>query len=168
VPGNVLEPIVAALLILSSQPLTQANEAAPILSNADRAIVFAVRLEAHANQFEARKDVCVSFDTRMKVDKKGIRAELKREKLRVHADDWCLQGPRGVVIFVRGAIGEVAPETYELEVEASDWWPIKREGAHFATLLRRGTYSVKCKDASRPELVRYQGDALTQTPRSKP
>ena len=65
-------------------------------------------------------------------------------------------------------IGIVAPiktsanDTYELEVELGDLQPIRQEGAHFATLLRKGIYVVKCRKGARPELVSYSQTCCPQ------
>lgn len=161
-----MRTILVAFLIIACQEVTPAKESTPTskLSNLDRAIVLAVSLEALASRLENGADVCVGFGHGLAVDEKGILSELRRGGLKVHPNDWCNQGPRGQVISIIGPTTESAPGTYELVVEVGDLRPIHQGGEHFATLLRKGTYSVQCKDASEPELVRYQKAALPGNP----
>ena len=57
-------------------------------------------------------------------------------------------------------VKESEPGTYELTIEVGDLRPIRERGEHFGTLVRRGTYTVKCRDGVEPELVRFQETAL--------
>jgi len=138
----------------------QENSNSDQLENLDRAIVFAVQMEIHANRLENRTDVCVGFGNGLVVDEKAILFELKQEKLKVRSDDWCNRGPRGLSISVISSARESEPGTYEIRIELGDNWPISQHGAHFGTLLHSGTYSVKCGNGAEPELVRYQETAL--------
>lgn len=141
--------------MVTCQPAAWAKESSSQISNLDRAVAFAIDLEAHANRLEGRPDLCVGFGHGLKkLDEKGILTELKRLKLKVHTNDWCNQDPRGLVITVIAPVSESVPGTYELVIELGDLRPIRQHGEHFGTLLRRGTYSVKSKDE--PDLVRYQ------------
>jgi hypothetical protein len=133
------------------------------MSDRERAIVFAVSEEDFANQLENRKDVCVAFSTELDVNQKSILAELKRGKLSVHAYSWCSKQPTGFIIFV-GRVAESSPEMYEVTIDLSDDRPILEQSAHFATLVRRGTYIVKCKAGSPAELVRYVEAPPTKKP----
>jgi hypothetical protein len=138
------------------------------LSNLGRAAAFAIRLEIHANRLENRTDVCVGFGHGLAVDEKAVLTELKREKVKVHSNDWCNQGLRGLAISIISPANESSPDTYEVVVEVGDLRQMWRGGEHFATLLRRGTYSVKCKNGVEPELVRYQETCCPEAPRSTP
>lgn len=162
----IIESILTLLVVIASQPVAPAKErtSAGQMSNLDRAIIFVVQLEAHANRLEGRTDLCVGFGHGLSVvDEKGILSELRSRRLRVHSNGWCNQGPRGLVISIIGPTTESASGTYELVVEVGDLRPIRQNGEHFATLLRRGTYTVKCKEAE-PELVRYQEAAPPGNP----
>ena len=149
--------LTALLFTIVCQPISTANKGASSgeLSNLDRAIIFAVSIEARASQLENRADVCVGFGHGLDVNEKGILASLNDARLKVHANDWCNQGPRGLVISIIGPIKESIPGTYELVIEVGDLRPVG-QGEHFATLMRRGTYTVKCKDSLPPDLFRYQ------------
>lgn len=149
-----IRSIVAVLAMVTCRPAAWAKKSSSQLSNLDRAVAFAIDLEAHANRLEDRPDLCVGFGHGLKVDEKGILTELKRLKLKVHNNDWCNQGPRGLVIAVIAPASESVPGDYELMIELGDLRPIRQHGQHFGTLLRRGTYSVKSK--GEPDLVRYQ------------
>jgi hypothetical protein len=151
--------VFATSLIFQFQHVTDAKGhlGSGELTNLDRAIVFAVHLEIRANGFEHRSDVCVGFGSGLKVDEKEILSELNREKPIVHSNGWCNHGPRGLVIAINSPATEPHPGVYELIVEAGDNRPILQRGEHFATLLRRGTYMIKCKEGAEPALVLYQG-----------
>ena len=158
----VVKPIVGFLAVLACQQITaaKADVAARKTTRLERAVAFAVYLEAHANRLESRTDVCVGFGHGLAVDDKGILFELRRRNLKVHSNNWCNQGPRGFVIEILGRAMESAPDTYEVVIELGDLRPIREAGEHFGTLLRRGTYTVKCQEGSEPELLRYEEAVL--------
>jgi hypothetical protein len=163
---RVTKSILIFLLVSTCRPSTAARENDPNghLNNLDRAIVFAVYLEAHASRLENREDVCIGFGHGLAVNEKEILSELKIRKIKVHSNDWCNRGPRGLVISVIAPITESTPGTYELEVQVGDLRAIREGSEHFGTLLRRGTYTVKCKDNPEPELVKYQEAVLPGNP----
>ncbi len=138
------------------------------LTNADRVIVFAVEQEIHATHLENRRDMCVGFARGVAVDEKGIISQLRRSNFHVHSDGWCNSGPRGLVISVLSPVNRSAPDEYELVAELGDSWPITREGAHFGTLVRRGTYKIKISNHGDPQLVSYHQACCSQTRISKP
>lgn len=131
------------------------------LSNLDRAVVFAMGLEIHANHFEDRPDVCIDieFGRGLKADERAILRALQHEGFKVHSNEWCNRGPRGLVISALSLVIE-SVQTYKLRVDASDSRPISQAGAHFATLLRRGTYTVRIKKDSEFELIRYVPESM--------
>jgi len=155
---TIIKLAAAVLMIFACQQdiAAQDDPRSGQLKNLDRVIAFVVQLEIHSNRLENRTDVCVGFGNRLVVDERAILSELRREKLRVRSDEWCDQGPRGLSVSIMSPATESEPGTYELRVELGDNWPISRRGAHFATLLRRGTYTVKYEESVEPELVRYQ------------
>ena len=53
---------------------------ARVLSNSDRAVVFAVQQEIQSNHFEKRNDVCVGFDPTLKSVEKRIRLRIEKAK----------------------------------------------------------------------------------------
>jgi hypothetical protein len=158
-----LKLVAVVLVMFACQPVigAQENSKSNQLTDLGRAIAFAVQLEIHANRLENRSDVCVGFSNKLEVSAKAILAELKHEKLKVHSDEWCNQGPRGLSVSVVSPVREPEPGTYEIRVELGDDWPISKRGAHFGTLLRNGTYTVNCREGLEPKLVRYQEADLT-------
>jgi len=152
--------IVASILVFISAawPMhAQTKDAhASHMSSLDRAIALAVYKEDLANNFQARNDLCVGFSTLLSVNQKGILADLKHRQLLVHPYKWCNKGPAGLTILVLAPVQEPAPGTFKITIEVSDNRPILDRGAHFATLLRRGTYTIKCEGGSEPELVQYK------------
>jgi hypothetical protein len=148
--------IVCLMAIGCQQILLAPRAPAPNgLATADRAIIFAVEREIRASHLEARTDVCVGFGQGMNINEKEVISELRRKGLKIHANEWCNRGPRGFTIAINAPITEPVPDTYNFVVELGDMRPIRQEGAHFATLLRRGTYTVKCEKGAPPRLVSY-------------
>jgi hypothetical protein len=155
--------LAAAALMISACPQVigaQENSTSGLSRSLDRAIAFAIRLEIHANRLENRAEVCVGFGNGLAVDEKAILSELKHEKLQVHSNEWCNRGVRGLTVSLIPPVKESEPGTYELTIEVGDLRPIRERGEHFGTLVRRGTYTVKCRDGVEPELVRFQETAL--------
>jgi len=155
-PPAIAKSIPAFLLIIMACHSVSLAKENSKLSNLDRAVVFAVSLEARASRLENRADVCVGLGHGLAVHEKEILFELRRGGLRVHPNDWCNQGPRGLVISIIAPTSESVPSTYDLVVQVDDLQPIRQGDEHFANLLRRGTYSIRCKGSSDPVLVRYQ------------
>jgi len=141
------------LLLLSSGVISAAGTGETTkLTNRDRAVVFAVVEELKAAHLEGKPDVCVGFGYKPSASESRIRSAIGYA---VHSKEWCNKGPRGFEISVHAPIKQIAPDTFELEVQTGDLYPIVREGAHFGTELRSGFYTVRCKDSGTPELVRY-------------
>lgn|GEM_PF-6109720 len=105
--------------------------------------------------------MCVGFGNGLKVDERAILSELNLDKRKVHPNEWCNRGPHGLVIDIISPVTESEPGAYDLIVEVGDNRPILQRGEHFGTLLRRGTYTIKCREGAEPELVRYQEAELT-------
>lgn len=151
-----IKPIIAAVLVVSCCKMLPAkatatpNEAGRV----ERVIAFTVGLEAKAGHLEGRRDLCIGFGHGLAVDENAIVLRLKRNGLKMHRSEWCDRGPRGLRIGVVAPISETSRGTYELVLEASDL--SIHEGEHFATLLSRGTYVVRCLNASEPTLVSYR------------
>ena len=138
------------------------------LSNLERSVVFAVRQEIQSGHFEQRKDLCIAAGKWISVDEKRVLSELGRQHLPFHANRWCNDGPRGLVIAILAPAIRSAPPLYEFVVDVSDSQPIRQEGAHFATLLRSGTYQIRCEDNSEPELIKYFQTCCPNMSDSKP
>jgi hypothetical protein len=164
----VRESIIISLALIVWHPAAGAGQGhgTPSLTNTDRAIVFAVAQEIQANHLEKRRDVCLGFGHGLEVDETGVVGELSRRGLALHTIEWCNQGPRGAVISIIAPVDEERPGTYEFVVELTDLRPIKHEGEHFGTLLRRGTYVVQVKNTSTPELVTYRKTCCPTQPNS--
>jgi hypothetical protein len=159
-PRTILRSVAASLLIiLVCGPVSTARQnIADKLSNIDRAVVFAVSIEARASRLENRGDVCVGFGDGPALDEVGILSELRRRGLEFHPNSWCNGGPRGLVISVTTPASQPTPNTYDLIIEVGDLRPIQGRSEHFGRLLRRGTYRIRCEESSKPELVYYQQD----------
>jgi hypothetical protein len=126
------------------------------LSEMDRAVSLAVELEVRADRLDDRRDVCLAFGHGLAVDEKGIFFALRRRGLRLQAEGWCNQGPRGSVVSVVAPVRESPQGTYEVVVQLGDLRAIKESGAHFGTLVRRGTYVVRSEGSAKSELIAYR------------
>jgi hypothetical protein len=135
---------------------TQPHHTRVSLSKLDRVVVFVVQKEVAANHIEQRKDICLGFDTRLAVNEKAILAGLRLAGLSLHEHSFCNSGPQGMPIQISWPIKTAAEGTFEIEVALSDLDPILKEGEHFGTLLRRGTYTVRYDDGFEPEVLTYQ------------
>src|ERR1035438_7848744 len=142
--------------IAASLQYAIAKEASPAkgLRNIERAVVFAIQQEFKGKLLENRKDVCVGFGHGLDIDDKAALLELKNRGLKARRASWCNRGPRGISIALVAPIRETSPGTYEFIVEVGDL--AISEGEHFATLLRRGTYVVRCEGSLEPQLVSYR------------
>lgn len=160
-----MKSAVVAFVIMACQQVTLAKESAPAkqLSTLDRVIIFAVQQEVHASQIENRKDVCVGLGHGLAVNERRIITELHRKGLKLHPNEWCNQGPRGLVVSVLAPVGESLPSTYELVVELGDLQPLRQDREHFVTLIRRGSYKIKCEGSAEPELVSYSQTCCSET-----
>jgi hypothetical protein len=141
---------------LQSGTPTQPHQKRVSLSKLERVLVFAVQKEVAASHIGQRKDICLGFNTQLALNEKAILAELHREGLQLHEENYCNKGPQGITIELLSPIHATSDITFEVDVDLGDSNPILQEGAHFATLLRRGTYTVRYEDGFEPELVTYQ------------
>lgn len=126
------------------------------LSEMDRAVSLAVELEVRADRLEGRRDVCLGFGHGLALDEKGIFSDLRRHGLRLRPQGYCNEGPRGSVMSVLAPVRESPQGTYEVVVELGDLHAIKDSGAHFGTLIRRGTYVVRCEGNGESKLIVYR------------
>lgn len=134
------------------------------LSTMDRAVLLAVELEVRADRLDDRRDLCLAFGHGLALDEKGILFELRRRGLRLRADGWCNEGLRGSIVSIVAPVRELPQGTYEVVVELGDLRGIKESGAHFGTLVRRGTYTVRSEGGGEAELVRYSKSCCPETP----
>ncbi len=142
------------LVICQCAPIGKAN-AATQLTNQERAIVYVVSEEATDYALEARGDVCVGFGTDLQIRESKIFAALRDKGLSFHPGSWCNRGPRGVEILITIPNKHTPPGIFEIVSGISDSDPIRLYGDHFATLLRSGTYVIKCDGDSDPSLQAY-------------
>ncbi|MCI0353187.1 MAG: hypothetical protein L0Z53_27530 [Acidobacteriales bacterium] len=133
-----LRSIAACLLIIACQQIAFAKERDnSALGELEKVILFAVQLEAKASNFETKKDLCVGFGYRLKVNEKAILTHLRRNGLEVHSNQWCIRDwPRGFSISVHAAVKATVPGTYELVMDAADLYI--KPGEHVATILAQG------------------------------
>lgn len=127
-----------------------------VLSKLERVVVFVVQKEVAASHIEKRMDACLGFDTRLQVNEKAILAELYRNGLQLHGEDYCNKGPKGLMIQLLWPIHSTSETTFKVDVGLVDSDPIFYEGEDIATLLRRGTYTVRYEDGFEPQLMNYQ------------
>jgi hypothetical protein len=147
-----METKLAATLVFALLQV-QANGPTPA-GQVERATVFAIQQEIQAGHIEKRRDVCVAFGPEAGVHAKEVISELRRKNFKIHTNDWCNIGPRGMKINMIGSVMESSPRTYEFVVELGDLSGIQK-GKHFGTLLRRGAYVIECRDGADPKLVEY-------------
>jgi hypothetical protein len=146
---------VLALFVVCGQ-FAQAQETLAAGGSADliEVTAFVVRLEAKTSQLMARKDLCLSFDTRLEIRERDVVSKLREGGLAVHPHEWCNHGPRGFRFSVGAPIKRAVDGVYEVVVDVGDL--TIRPGEHFATTLREGTYRVKLEKGSQPEMISYQ------------
>jgi hypothetical protein len=164
VQESVLKSSIAALMIIACQQIILAQETVKAggLGNLERVAVFAVQQEVGANKLKTRSDLCIGFGDGLGIDEKAVMSKLNRVGLRLHPVGWCNDHARGLRIAIISPIRETSPGTYELTLELSDLSPLRR-GEHFATLVKRGTYVIRCDKGSEPELVSYQRTCCEKT-----
>ncbi len=160
---SIMKSAISAALVIACQQITPPKDtpATHGPSTVERVIVFAVQQESEASHLRSRKDLCIGFGHGLAVDEKAIISQLKHNGLKVHPNQWCNRGPRGLRIGIVAPINEVAPGMYELVIELGDL--SIRQGEHFATLLRRGTYVIRCDNGARPQLVSYRQTCCAKT-----
>jgi hypothetical protein len=149
--------LVCAAACLHIAHAENARNAKP-LEEVEQVMLFAIKREAITGAFRQRKDVCVGFGSTLAHSEKRIISELRREGLQFHENDWCNRGPRGLKISIIAPVVEATPGIYEVTVELGDLNPIRERGEHFATLLRKGKYTIRQPNSSKLELVSYQQD----------
>jgi hypothetical protein len=154
-----LKAAIGGVLIAASFQFAFAKKAAlpgTDLRSVDRAVVFAILQANEGLRIHDTKDICIGFGHGLDIHKKAAITELKDKGLKVHPSDWCSHRPhgRGMNIAIVAPIKKISPATYEFVLEVGDL--SIAEGEHFATLLRRGTYVIRCESNSEPGLVSYR------------
>jgi hypothetical protein len=154
-----LKAAIGGILIAVSCQFAFAKKAAlPTndLRSVDRAVVFAILQANEGPRIHDTKDICIGFGHGLGIHEKAAITELKDKGLKVHPSNWCSHGPhgRGLNIAIVAPIKEISPATYEFVLEVGDL--SIAQGKHFATLLRRGTYVIRCESNSEPALVSYR------------
>lgn len=160
---SILKSFSSVLLIFAFQQIASAKEATAIhtLSTLERVVVFAVQQAVKAGNLQSKRGLCIGIGQGLGVDDKAIISELKRSRLRVHENDWCNPGPRGVMIAIVAPIIETSTGTYELILQVDDL--TIQPGEHFATLVKRGTYVIRCEGKSEPQLISYRESCCSKT-----
>jgi hypothetical protein len=126
------------------------------LTNRERAILYVISEEAKDYALEARADVCVGFSTDLAIPESKIFLALRERGLKFHPSSWCNDGPRGVEISITMPNKDMPPETYHIMSGIGDNDPIRLYGDHFATLLRKSDYVIRCKDDLEPTVQSYK------------
>jgi hypothetical protein len=123
-----------------------------------KVLAFVAQKEMAANHVEQPAEVSLGLDTRLEVTEKSILTELRKEGVKLHPQSWCNSGPKGMAIDVGWPVKVSPVGQYEIRVAFDDLWPIQYEGAHFGTLVRRGTYVVRYEGGNEPEVIQYLQD----------
>jgi hypothetical protein len=105
VQKSIKKSAVCVLLFLAFQQIASPKDAntGRRLSAVERAVIFSIQREIEASNLPVKRDLCIGFDQRLALDEKAIISSLKRKGMHVHADEWCIQGPRGF------RVGIIAP-----------------------------------------------------------
>jgi len=151
----------AALLIINSGQLIQAKSQANPPSDLERVAIFAIQQEVNASDLKSEKDICIALGHGLPVREKTILANLARKSPMPHPIAWCTTRNRGVSIVVLAPINESSPGQFEVAVEVGD--EAIKEGTHFATLLKRGTYVIRYQKGSEPQLMMYRQTCCSKT-----
>jgi hypothetical protein len=159
--------LVILAILLPHSILAGESSTTKRLSEADQVVSFAIEQEIHANRLEERRDVCVAFGQGLNLNETRIISELNRRRLRVHPNPWCSEVPRGLVVSIIRPFEKTGPNVYEFGVQLSDLQPIKQEGEHFGTLLRRGTYTIQFNETKEPDLVAYRKTCCPEQPNAR-
>jgi len=145
------------VLVLMLQVQNHAASTSVRLTEQERAALFVIQEEATDYALEARTDVCVQFDTRSKLRGSAVLDALQEKSFKFHDGSWCNHVPRGVTIFIETPQGTRSPSgPYEFVASIGDSDPIRLYGEHFATLLRKSKYVIKCESGSGPVVDSYE------------
>jgi hypothetical protein len=153
VQRSVINSIIVGLIVFPRLQVASAKDSAAV-SGLEEVVVFGVQQEAKASDVKSRRDVCIGFGHGLAVDERAVISEVKRGGLKVHSSEWCVARARGLNIDVVAPINEVSAGTFELTIQVRD--PSIKPGEHFATLLKRGTYIIRWKKGTDPQLVSYR------------
>jgi hypothetical protein len=151
----------AALLVIAGSQLIQAKSDANLPSELERVAIFAIQQEVSTSDLQSAKDICIGIGHGQAVREKIILSNLAGESPAPHPIAWCTTGNRGVSIDVLAPINESSPGQFEVTIEVGD--EAIKEGEHFATLLKRGTYVIRYQKGSEPQLVTYRQTCCSKT-----
>lgn len=162
------------LILLMLQIAHCVSAASTQLSEPERGAVYVIQEEAREFALETRKDVCVEFRTDAEMRGRSVLAALHEQGFAFHDGSWCNHGPRGVSIFIESNNKQTSTSVHEFVASVGDNDPIRVYGDHFATLLRKSKYVVRCDAGSEPVLIAYEllccdkNARKTQAPATKP
>jgi hypothetical protein len=151
----------AAVLIINSGLILQAKSQAEPPSDLERVAIFAIQQEVNGSDIKSEKDICIALGHGLPVRDKTILSNLAGKSPRPHPAAWCTTRNRGVYIYVLAPINESSPGQFEVAVEVGD--AAIKEGSHFATLLRRGTYVIRYQKGFEPKLETYRQTCCPET-----
>ena len=157
---SLLTSAIVATVVLICRLSSAQDASTHGLDSSERAAVFAIQVEGKASSLEGKNSLCIGVGKQLQISEKAIVSRLKRDGLRVHANEWCNKGPRGLRVGIVAPINEISPGTYEVSLQVDDL--TMRSGEHFARMLRRGTYVIHCANGSEPELVSYRRTCCTR------
>lgn len=120
----------------------------------ERAILFAIQQEVRASDLGHKRDLCLALGGGLDSQESRYISNLRRSGLLVHGNDWCAQGPRGTRIAVIGPVTKTSPTEYQIVVQVDDL--SLHPGEHFATTLKRGTYTIRSEQNAKSQLVSYE------------
>jgi hypothetical protein len=119
----------------------------------EHVITFAIQQEASASN-HTHQEICVGFGHGLVLHEKIIFSALRHNGINAHGTAWCTNRGQGLSISVIAPVKESSPGTFEVTVQVGD--ASIKQGEHFATLLKRGTYIVHSGGSSELQLLSYK------------
>jgi len=160
----ILRASLIVLMVVVGQQITQAQSVVKIedRDSLNRVVAYVVQQEITAGDLMARSDLCIGIGYGLMIKEKDIVFELKKIGMKLHSSSWCNRNMRGLIIVVVAPIRETSPAIYELDLELGDLSPVKK-GEDFGTLLKQGTYVIRCDKGSEPKIVSYRRTCCDKT-----
>src|SRR3974390_111740 len=148
-------PVISLLLVAQVFHPAQQSSVSGKPTKREEVVALVVAKEIAAGKLEERGDGCVGLGGKLGIRPKTILAELHGKGLKLHDAGWCNDSPRGIVIKIVSPVKE-GPVGFDITAEVVDLDPIRKNGEHFGTLLRGGTYSIHYEDGYEPRFERYE------------
>ena len=130
-------------------------------NNLERAVIFAIKQEVKASDLASGKDVCIGLGHGLGLHENAIVSNLKHAGVNAHESGWCTQHGQGLSIAVLTPVKQPSHGTFEVIVQVGN--PVVNREEHFATLLKRGIYSIRTGGSSEPQLISYKQTCCSKT-----